>query len=483
MTPQAPLLLEAVVFLAKAPASPVFPVLEPGFTRESEPPPEVNVPPVGLPQANLAPPLGIATTPAAGPVAFILRLTPNRSEIMNAPSAVVPTPLLAAVKSASGLSTKPVPTVLTSLNEPMVNSTHEFIAPAASAATPLDEEHASISRLVASPVLTPKNTEPASAWLPPSAPQPGALDKVGVEPQASGVTLASQNKSQPQMASGPQLKSAPPSPNPQPKSDPAISPRVSAVVAAGPPHNLSLHLDEMETHNAPLAVAPSLPPPKPAGESGTSSSEAKPSKPEIVTKQRSPESRLGNCPVDDRAKITTVSTFPSGGAPTGDDHGLSSDFGVGSTSGKSTAPKVTSEPELKTIALPLSRQISLNLSTDDSNRVNIGLTERAGKVLVAVRTSDHELAQSLQTDLGDLVGRLESKGFKTESWIPAAAHQAMPLQASNTTTGFGQSQHAGAGNGGSQQRQKQNGSPQRQKARWAAQLEKTVSSNQARSEN
>jgi hypothetical protein len=152
---------------------------------------------------------------------------------------------------------------------------------------------------------------------------------------------------------------------------------------------------------------------------------------------------------------------------------------------ESPAVKVASEPEIKmALAPPPTRQISLKLSTNDSTRVNVDLTERAGKVQVAVRTPDHELAQSLQTDLGDLVGRLESKGFKTESWIPAVVHQAAaPFRPSNSDTGFGHPQHPGSGHWGGQQRQQQNGSNQRQQARWAAQLEDTMSANKARSES
>ena len=148
--------------------------------------------------------------------------------------------------------------------------------------------------------------------------------------------------------------------------------------------------------------------------------------------------------------------------------------------------RVSSEPEIKlVVAPPPTRQISLKLSTDDSTRVNVDVTERAGKVQVAVRTTDHELAQSLQTDLGELVVRLENKGFKTEAWIPASPHAAAaPPEPANSTTGFSQSQYYGSGQGGEQQRQRQNSSnQQRQQARWNSQLEQTMSANETRSES
>jgi hypothetical protein len=142
---------------------------------------------------------------------------------------------------------------------------------------------------------------------------------------------------------------------------------------------------------------------------------------------------------------------------------------------ESPALRVVSEPETKMgIAPPPTRQISLKLSTDDTTRVIVDLTERAGKVLVAVRTTDHEIAQSLQMDLCDLVGRLESRGFKTETWVPATAHPVtLSSQPSNSNTRFDQPQHSGSGNGGGQQQQSQNGSNQRQHARWTAEMKQT----------
>ena len=206
---------------------------------------------------------------------------------------------------------------------------------------------------------------------------------------------------------------------------------------------------------------------------------------EPAAKPEFQEFRLSDGHVEASGKALAVPAWPSdaGGAP--DTRGAP-DMGAGSApAGDSAALNVASEPEIKTgLAPPITRQISFNLSTDDSTQVNIGFTERAGKVLVAVRTTDHELTQSLRTDLGDLVGRLEGKGFKTETWIPAVAHQeAVPLQSSNSNTGFNQPLHSGPGNGGGQQRQGQNNSTQRQKERWAAQLDETISADEARSEN
>jgi hypothetical protein len=145
--------------------------------------------------------------------------------------------------------------------------------------------------------------------------------------------------------------------------------------------------------------------------------------------------------------------------------------------------KATSDTEIKVAMVPpTTRQISLKLSNEESIHVNVDLTERAGKLLVAVRTSDHELAQSLQTDLGDLVGRLEHQGFKTETWIPSVANHAGAPTLSTSNAGPRQ-QHSDPGNGGAEQRQQgRNGSNHRQRARWTAQMEQTMSTNEPRSE-
>ncbi len=141
------------------------------------------------------------------------------------------------------------------------------------------------------------------------------------------------------------------------------------------------------------------------------------------------------------------------------------------------------EPEVNTAPKPpAARQISLQLTGDDSTKVNVDFSERAGKVQVAVRTADPDLTKSMRTDLGDLVERLESKGFKTEAWVPASSRHvpaAAPEQ-SGSSNGQTNPRHSGSAMGQRQGRQGQNGSNQRQQARWAAQLEQTLSGEETR---
>jgi hypothetical protein len=137
------------------------------------------------------------------------------------------------------------------------------------------------------------------------------------------------------------------------------------------------------------------------------------------------------------------------------------------------APDIEINPATSTQA---TRQISLKLEGPDSQKVAIQLTERAGKVQVAVRTGDGDLAKSLQGDLGELVGRLENKGFKTEAWVPAAVRHATAavFEPGNPANSQGQSGNSGSGTGREPDQQRQNGSNQRQHPRWAAQLEESL---------
>jgi hypothetical protein len=136
------------------------------------------------------------------------------------------------------------------------------------------------------------------------------------------------------------------------------------------------------------------------------------------------------------------------------------------------ASEISAPPQPST-----ARQISLKLTGDDATKVSVDLSEKGGKVQVAVRTADPDLAKSLQTDLGDLVGRLEGKGFKTEAWVPAVSRHtpAAAPERSGSTNSQDDPRHSGSDSDQRQGRPGQNGSNQRQQARWIAQLEDTLS--------
>lgn len=123
------------------------------------------------------------------------------------------------------------------------------------------------------------------------------------------------------------------------------------------------------------------------------------------------------------------------------------------------------------------RQISLKLASPGSASVDVQLTQKAGKLQVAVRTQDPQLTQSLQTGLGDLVGRLQDRGFKSQAWIPSA-HPVTPVaEPSNAAGGHLGADHRDSG-AGRHQHQEHSGSGdanRRQRGRWTAQLKQTLS--------
>lgn len=135
----------------------------------------------------------------------------------------------------------------------------------------------------------------------------------------------------------------------------------------------------------------------------------------------------------------------------------------------------------KPAAMQPVRDISFHLATDAS-KVDIQVAERAGKIQVAVRTADSDLGKSLQSNLGDLLGRLQDQGFRTESWLPVnpghvnTAGTTMPKEPSNFADGQGrggQSHSDGQANGGGRHSQQDSG--RQQQGRWKSQFDALLS--------
>jgi hypothetical protein len=66
------------------------------------------------------------------------------------------------------------------------------------------------------------------------------------------------------------------------------------------------------------------------------------------------------------------------------------------------------------------RQVSMRLEAADQRPVEVSLMDRAGRVEVAVRAADEHVRRVLRADLGELVRRLEGRGFEVRGWEPAA---------------------------------------------------------------
>ena len=126
------------------------------------------------------------------------------------------------------------------------------------------------------------------------------------------------------------------------------------------------------------------------------------------------------------------------------------------------------------------RQISLKLPGSGDSNVAVQLTERAGRIEVAVRSGDAQLTKSLQSGLGDLVTRLENQGFKTQAWVPLGARQEA-AGTSSWESGFSQQQRDRSNAwGGNQQRQGQGDSNQRRQPRPAVAFEENMADEDAR---
>ena len=146
-----------------------------------------------------------------------------------------------------------------------------------------------------------------------------------------------------------------------------------------------------------------------------------------------------------------------------------------------TAP-AESEPT-NAVQTPPIREISLRLATASAN-VDVQVTQRGGKIQVAVRASDQDLAKSLQTNLGELMGRLEDKGFRTETWSPIAEqHGSWAVkEPANSANSQNQSDDSGSKGGQQGQRQGQQESNQRHPGRWKTQIDETLSAPMASTE-
>jgi hypothetical protein len=143
------------------------------------------------------------------------------------------------------------------------------------------------------------------------------------------------------------------------------------------------------------------------------------------------------------------------------------------------AERPTTEPEISSAVHPQpTRQVSLRLESAESGNVDLLLRERGGHVQVAVRTGDQQLARTLQSDLGDLVNRLENRGFKTESWVPGSTHHATAWMPGSSQAA--DPEHSGSPAG---ERHGQQQSNQRRQPRWTGQFEETLETEEARMDN
>lgn len=69
------------------------------------------------------------------------------------------------------------------------------------------------------------------------------------------------------------------------------------------------------------------------------------------------------------------------------------------------------------------REVSIRITNEVSQTADVRMVERNGEIQVAVRSSDPILANSLRSDLGDLVRNLSPTGLSAEVWHPGITPQ------------------------------------------------------------
>ena len=93
---------------------------------------------------------------------------------------------------------------------------------------------------------------------------------------------------------------------------------------------------------------------------------------------------------------------------------------------------------------------------------------------VAVRTPEPEVSARLKDDLGDLVQKLENRGYRAETWTPGDGQNSSLQQSkesSSSSHAGGQQQQSGDNGQSYQQGRRQH---QRQPQDWVWELERTA---------
>lgn len=139
------------------------------------------------------------------------------------------------------------------------------------------------------------------------------------------------------------------------------------------------------------------------------------------------------------------------------------------------APAPLAEPAPKPAA-PVN-EIVMRISQPGAQNVDVQVSQKAGEVHVAVRTSDSDLAHGLRQGLPELTGRLESSGYRAETWRPAVSMAAPPQAATETRDSAargGGSENGQSQSGGSKQESGRRNQNQQDQPRWVQDLEENL---------
>jgi hypothetical protein len=117
--------------------------------------------------------------------------------------------------------------------------------------------------------------------------------------------------------------------------------------------------------------------------------------------------------------------------------------------------------------------ISLRLTNADQSSVQVRLTERAGELLVSVRTPDVSLSRGLRDGLPDLIGHLQVNGYKADTWQPGSNGNAAGQDGGQDAPSHGHSQQRN-GSGPGSQGEPQSDQQQDETPKWVRELESST---------
>jgi len=127
------------------------------------------------------------------------------------------------------------------------------------------------------------------------------------------------------------------------------------------------------------------------------------------------------------------------------------------------APEIEPKPAAPTTE-PL-RNMHIQLTGDNNQRVNVHLMDRGGELRLSVKSADPALAQTMQEHMPELTSRLDQQRYRTEVWMPKETASSTSSNSNSTSSGFS---NPGDGNPGG----RQNGQQQQQnRPEWLEELE------------
>ena len=151
----------------------------------------------------------------------------------------------------------------------------------------------------------------------------------------------------------------------------------------------------------------------------------------------------------------------------------------------SPAPALSPAASKQELPARPAQELSLSVSSDNNQKVELRLVDRAGEVHVSVRTPDEALARSMREDLGNLTAKLGQSGFSSEAYMPASG-------SSSEMSGQRGSSENRDGSAGSQQGSRQsNSDPQQQSSQdgrgkrpsWVEEMETSLAQGQPNRRN